>query len=81
MATITLLDGNDLVNAGDDDDVIDAGGGNDTVNAGGGDDVIYQKDPGRDTLDGGTGDDLLVLDFSGEGADWYSPVWYLDGLL
>ncbi|MBK7676223.1 MAG: hypothetical protein IPJ27_16555 [Candidatus Accumulibacter sp.] len=69
----TLVAAGDTITTGDGNDIIDAGGGNDTVNAGGGDDVIYQKDPGRDTVDGGTGDDLLVLDFSGEGADWYSP--------
>jgi hypothetical protein len=33
MATITLMDDDDLVNAGDEDDIIYAGGGNDTVNA------------------------------------------------
>ncbi|HCN68538.1 MAG TPA: hypothetical protein DIT03_09780, partial [Candidatus Accumulibacter sp.] len=70
MATITLLDGNDHVNAGDEDDLIDAGGGNDTVNAGGGDDVIYQKDAGIDVVDGGDGYDRLILDYSAEGSAW-----------
>jgi Ca2+-binding RTX toxin-like protein len=74
MATITLMDDDDLVNAGDEDDIIYAGGGNDTVNAGGGNDTLM-GDTGDDLLAGGAGDDQLLGDagsdrlYGGEGND------------
>ncbi|MEF8730116.1 MAG: Calx-beta domain-containing protein [Accumulibacter sp.] len=88
MATITLLDGNDLLNTGDEDDIIYAGGGNDTVDAGGGNDVLM-GDTGDDLLAGGAGDDQLLGDagsdrlYGGEGNDVLdggTPFWTEDFL-
>ncbi|MFD0462977.1 hypothetical protein ACFQY9_15145 [Microvirga aerilata] len=56
--TITVRDGDDTLNGGEDNDTLNGGGGNDVINGNGGDDIL-SGGVGNDTLNGGEDNDIL----------------------
>lgn len=60
-----LLEGDDLIDAGDGDDEVHGGGGNDTILGGAGNDRLF-GDAGADVIDGGAGADDI---YGGAGSD------------